>query len=50
MHEGGQWDQEMLPPQELYGDIKRTEYNYLFSGYSLQPKICISAFYINTLR
>ena len=22
MHEGGQWDEEMPPPQELYGDIK----------------------------
>ena len=21
MHEEGQWDEEMLPPQELYGDI-----------------------------
>ena len=22
-HEGGQWDDEMLPPQELHGDIKK---------------------------
>ena len=21
MHEGQQWDEEMLPPQELYGNI-----------------------------
>ena len=25
MHEGGQWDEEILPPQKLHGDIKCTE-------------------------
>ena len=43
MHEGGQWDEEMPPLQELYEDINNAiyEYNYFLVFIAIRlPKVC----------